>query len=155
MAEIINIPIREVEDIQKGTANCLKAIESQGNPKSSEVETILWNHAFTPCESLLRRLHRPLGIERPSIDQSLVVTRTIALLLDLGLVSYTGSHGCRFDKDYLSRNAGAFNVAWETNLFNFQCSLARLACLHDFLDKQEAWVFEVGNSDPTWEAPDS
>ena len=157
VAEIVNIPISEVEDIQKGTVDCVQAIyrDGQGDLNTPAMRTIVGGLAFTPYKSLLRRLYQPLeSVSSPSIIQMLDVMKDTAFLIDLALVSYTGSHGSRFDKDYLNREVAAFEVGLQARSpFSFRCSLTRLACLHNFLDKREVWVFELGSSDRTWESP--
>ncbi len=152
-AEVIRIPITDVEVIQTGVAGCLEYIYSQESLDINDIQAILWAQVFAPCESLLGRLNHPLRTERPLIDHILATGRVTALLLDLALLSYTGSHGCRFDHEYLQKDARAFEVSWENNPYDFRCSLTRLACLHEFLDKREVWAFELRHSKSNWETP--
>ncbi|KAK4205961.1 hypothetical protein QBC37DRAFT_462546 [Rhypophila decipiens] len=154
-AEIIKIPIQDVDAILKGTLESLTRIhegEFEGE-FSMGLDRFLYGEVFEPCRSLLRRLYRPISgqLYLPTRGSILGTGRITAILLDIALVSYTGSHGCRIDADYLKRDARTFEVDPSTNLPGFRCSLRRLSCLEDFLDKREVWVFEFRAKNEVWE----
>jgi hypothetical protein len=146
------IPITDVKAIQTGVVECLECIYSHEGLDINDIQAILWAQVLAPCESLLGRLNYSLKTEGLTIDHILAIGRVTALLLDLALLSYTGSHGCRFDNDYLQKDVRNFEVGWENTPLKFRCSLTRLACLHEFLDKREVWVFELQPSNSRWEA---
>jgi hypothetical protein len=81
--------------------------------------------------------------------------RTIVVLLDLGLVSYAGSHASRFDADHRHRNFDIFSSRYyvqgpdERQSFWFTCQRRKLACLEGFLDFDEVWTFRTGSHEPT------
>ena len=103
IAEVVKIPIADVEAIQRGVLDCLQCIHGHQDFDITDVQAILWAQVFGPCELLLERLNLALPKEKPPIDDILAVSRMSALLLDLAILSYTGSHGWRFDHDYLQR----------------------------------------------------
>ncbi|KAM7216361.1 hypothetical protein V8F06_008283, partial [Rhypophila decipiens] len=151
-AEIIKIPIQDVDTILNGTlANLKRVHERESN--IGLVHESLCAQVFEPCISLLGRFYWPIDgpPNLPTTELILVTGRITAILLDIALVSYTGSHGCRFDTYYLKKDARTFGVDPSTNLPGFRCSLRRLACLEDFLDKREVWVFEFRTKNEVWE----
>ncbi|SPO01353.1 uncharacterized protein DNG_04029 [Cephalotrichum gorgonifer] len=151
IAELVRIPVVEIENIRQGAISYLEAAFSEeGADLDEDVQASLWAYILEPCKLLLERLNLPLELPDQSTTSILITGRVTALLLDLALLSYTGSHGCRFDQDYLQLDARAFEVNWEDSPVNFRCSLTQLACLNDFLDKKEVWVFELrgGRSAP-------
>jgi hypothetical protein len=68
--------------------------------------------------------------------------RVTASVLDLGLVSYVGGHGSRFDKEYLQRDITSLGTN-SSSALNFRCGLRQLACLNGFLNKRLVWVFRL------------
>ncbi|CAG9950032.1 unnamed protein product [Clonostachys rosea f. rosea IK726] len=76
-----------------------------------------------------------VGHEPPSSDP-IETSRTMAYLLDVGLVSYAGSHASRNDfQDFEAETA----ILAATRM----CKMQTLACLNGFLDAREVWVFEI------------
>jgi hypothetical protein len=152
--EIISIPIAEVEAIQEGALGCVEDLsvygEDEGMLDITDIQATLWAKMFAPCQTLLERLHVSLDGVEPDVDQILALGRVTALLLDLALVSYSGSHGIRFDEAQLSDASGVFEANWEKTPFRFRCALARLACLNDFLDAREVWAFELRSGNAGW-----
>lgn len=78
-----------------------------------------------------------------SVQGLLMLCRMIACILDLGMVSYAGSHGTRFDTAYFNRDMDPLRFDMEDGL-SFDCSLRKLACLNGFLDTKSVWVFRAG-----------
>jgi hypothetical protein len=77
----------------------------------------------------------------------LTIYRMVACILDLGLVSYVGSHVSRFDTEVFLREMNPMRFDLENNL-SFDCSLRPLACLDGFLDARLVWIFRAG-----WDLP--
>jgi hypothetical protein len=152
--EIIKIRTVDVQAIQKGALGCLQDLytyrKNQGMLDLTYIETTLWARIVIPCQSLLKRLHSPLDLVKPYVTRMLALGRITALLLDLALVSYSGSHGIRFDDVLVSEKFGAFEVDWKDTPFGFRCALARLACLDDFLDRRKVWAFELRAGSAEW-----
>ncbi|KAK4212739.1 ubiquitin family-domain-containing protein [Rhypophila decipiens] len=151
-AEIIKIPIQDVDTILKGTLENLKRVHERES-NIGLVHESLCAQVFEPCISLFGRLYWPIDgpPNLPTTELILATGRITAILLDIALVSYIGSHSCRFDKDYLKRDARTFGVDPSTDLPGFRCSLRLLACLADFLNKREVWVFEFRTKNQVWE----
>ncbi|KAI0145139.1 hypothetical protein GGR57DRAFT_480907 [Xylariaceae sp. FL1272] len=78
----------------------------------------------------------------PNSSDVVETCRIIAYLLDLGLVCYVGSHGSRFDRQYLEHDQDRFEVESPAGI-GFECRLHSLACLSGFLDSRQVWVFRV------------
>ena len=75
-------------------------------------------------------------------ETSALSFRLVALILDLGIVTYAGSHGSRFDLDYSKGDQSLIKVdSGPDAKIGFTCCLERLACLDDFLDQEPVWVF--------------
>jgi hypothetical protein len=53
-----------------------------------------------------------------------------------------GSHGSRFDQEFLQREIQSFSVNPQ-GAIGFECSLRPLACLNGFLDARDVWAFDV------------
>jgi hypothetical protein len=146
VAELVRIPIDEVEAMQLGVISNLEYLFRRKETKPEIAFANLSYDVMSPCLSILARLnHKP---DVSSIGSILVVGRVTALLLDLALVSYTGSHGWRFNQDYLKRDARTIAVNWVDSPLNFTCTLTQLACLDDFLDKRGVWVFMIRGTGP-------
>ncbi|KAH8765886.1 hypothetical protein F5882DRAFT_474438 [Hyaloscypha sp. PMI_1271] len=74
-------------------------------------------------------------------------------ILDLGLVSYAGSHAARFDLEIFHQEINPLRFDLQNNL-SFNCSLRTLACLDGFLDAKLLWVFRAGVNLPSATIPD-
>jgi hypothetical protein len=112
----------------------------------------LSNMVEEPCSNLLNSMGFALPTETRTNQAILALLRTTMTMLDLALVSYVGSHGSRFDMDYVKKDVAHFDVLGASDkAFSFRCGRQRLACLNGFLDSREVWVFECnpGNRIPT------
>ncbi|CAG9950033.1 unnamed protein product [Clonostachys rosea f. rosea IK726] len=76
-----------------------------------------------------------VGHEPPSSDP-IETSRTMAYLLDVGLVSYAGSHASRNDFQDFEAETADFSCN-KDGCFRFQCKMQTLACLNGFLDARE------------------
>lgn len=149
-AEIVKIPINDVKIIHDGALKCMENIHyNKESLKEAYLQSILSEHVFAPCQSLLTRFHWPIKPNGWAIDIALSTGRMTALLVELALLSYAGSHGCRFDMEYFGKHTRSFGINWSPYEVGFRCSLRRLACLEAFLDKREVWVFEFPTPDNT------
>lgn len=75
-------------------------------------------------------------------DNFLFSSKLLSKTLDIGLVAYVGSHGSRFDLNYLDRDLSPImfdaRIKFETGvIFGMQ----KLACLNEFMDNEEVWMF--------------
>jgi hypothetical protein len=82
------------------------------------------------------------------IPEMLNLYRMVACILDLGLVSYVGSHAARFDTEIFQREMDPLRFDLPNNL-SFDCGLRTLACLQGFLDAKLVWVFRAGVNLPS------
>lgn len=72
--------------------------------------------------------------------------RMTTLALDLALVSYVGSHGSRFDSQYLKASPGRIKIpSRHRGVKDIVCSLRPLACLSEFVDNTKVWLFDSGD----------
>jgi hypothetical protein len=78
-----------------------------------------------------------------TLPKMLNLYRMEACILDLGLVSYAGSHVMRFDTEIFQGDKNPLRFDLQNNL-SFDCSLRTLACLDGFLDAKSVWVFRAG-----------
>ncbi len=83
-----------------------------------------------------------------ALPEMLNLYRMVACILDLGLVSYVGSHAARFDTEIFQREMSPLIFNLPEN-FSFDCSLRTLACLDGFLDAKQVWVFRAGVNLPS------
>ena len=84
-------------------------------------------------------------------ETSTLTFRLVALILDLGIVTYACSHGSRFDLDYSGRDQSLVRVdSGPDAKIGFTCCLERLACLDDFLDQEPVWVFHTWSPGKTY-----
>jgi hypothetical protein len=94
---------------------------------------------------------KQLGSDVPIVNtlpEMLNLYRMVACILDLGLVSYAGSHAARFDTEMFLREMNPLRFDMQNNL-SFDCSLRTLACLDGFLDAKSVWVFRAGANLPS------
>jgi hypothetical protein len=97
------------------------------------------------CVKMTKNLKAPL-LEDLGTNNTLLLCRVLVDLLDLGLVSYIGSHGTRFDLDYIEQDlSSTLSEVTANSRIGFICSLRRLACLDEFVNNQKVWVFR-----PLW-----
>ncbi|KAH6706628.1 hypothetical protein BKA61DRAFT_698509 [Leptodontidium sp. MPI-SDFR-AT-0119] len=83
-----------------------------------------------------------------TLPEMLNLYRMLACILDLGLVSYVGSHAARFDTEIFQQNMNPLRFDLRNNL-SFDCNLRTLACLDGFLDAKLVWVFRAGVNLPS------
>jgi ubiquitin len=83
-----------------------------------------------------------------TLPEMLNLCRMVACILDLGLVSYAGSHAARFDTEIFQREINPLRFDMQNNL-SFDCSLRTLACLDGLLDAKSVWVFRAGLNLPS------
>jgi hypothetical protein len=100
------------------------------------------------CFLLAKRMiarPNPLLLWLQLLETPLLMCRAIVLLLDLGLVTYVGSHGSRFDS-YVDSSADNTQIQCKSkdsdHLRLFTCSLMPLACLNGLIDTP-VWVFTL------------
>ena len=96
-----------------------------------------------PCRRLLERVGSyvfPAPATR-TLSELATAVRVVALVIDVGLVSYVRSHGSGFDNGYFSNELNQLEVNLGDKLI-FGCYWAKLACLHSFLDTKKVWVFD-------------
>lgn len=74
--------------------------------------------------------------------------RVTAVILDLALVSYVGSHGTHFTSYVESASEEIRLVSKHADLnVHFKCTFQTLACLNGFLDNTRVWVFQTYQAD--------
>jgi hypothetical protein len=141
-AEIVKLQASLVESIKVGIEQSIDHILD--DPWDAISQVCLSEYVEVPCAVLLE----DTGI-MPSMSHSrnshsiLTLCRMTALLLDLAMVSYVGSHGSPFCARFLDNNRQIVEVRGVSeDDFSFSCSMQSLACLHGFLDRTKAWVFE-------------
>ncbi|PMD40273.1 hypothetical protein L207DRAFT_582488 [Hyaloscypha variabilis F] len=110
--------------------------------------SVILEDILPACEILLEDFGTP--IRRPPTPPPardvLILCRTLAFMLDLGLVSYIGCHASRFDTDSIGRDCSDTTVTPPGGgKIGFQFSLMKLNCLDGFLNHQPVWVFR-----PLW-----
>lgn len=141
LAEIVRIPVTDVDDIRGSLEIAIPQILGQFELKAWK--PYLFDYLVGPCSRMLKRLDCPCDLSLTMSTSSIaMLCRMTALMLDLSLNSYMGSHGCRFDLDYIGQDCHDIGVQSSSNdVFSFSFRLRRLACLDRFLDKRMAWCF--------------
>ncbi|CAH0054222.1 unnamed protein product [Clonostachys solani] len=137
--------------IQRDTKNIAEIVKIPRTALGSIASTMwtaLANARYEARESTAEVVKRAtgefmslIGHEPPSSDP-IETSRTMAYLLDVGLVSYAGSHTSRNDFQDFEAETANFSCN-KDGCFRFQCHMQTLACLNGFLDAREVWVFEV------------
>lgn len=139
--EIKRVPLEMIKDIEIG----LKAVVGQvleTDLKKSSIEPKVTNMVMTSCRRLLIQVGcHFLPSDASTLGGSLAVIRWVALLIDIGLVSYVRSHGSGFDNSYFGHDLDQLEVSCGDEL-SLRCYWARLACLHSFLDRKKVWAFD-------------
>ena len=148
--EIRRIPSVLITDIEEGLEAAL-SIVLETNLEERSFALKLTNMVMPPCRRLLERVGSyvsPALVAPTSQNLSdlTIAVRGVALLIDIGLVSYVRSHGSGFDGSYFSRDLRKLGVNLGDKLI-FGCDWAKLACLHSFLDRREVWVFDFSGID--------
>ena len=132
LAEIIRLPRKMISDFKESLEPVLLG-------STHETVDQLLKHTEEQCSTILALLggiNRPASTTRSS-DQFFWMT---AVLLDLALVSYVGSHGLHFGLGI--KESSQFSVE-VSGSFGFRCQLSRTACLNEFLDDKKIWTFHV------------
>ena len=147
LAEIVRISISDVDDIKGGLEAAIPRILEQSELKS--IESYLIDFIAAPCEKMLRGLGFPHDTSSLTSKLSISMTcRMLALVLDLALVSYVGSHGCRFDLEYIDQECQDIKVQSPLEeVFSFDFHLRQLACLKGFLDNRMIWTLQIYKQD--------
>ncbi|CAG9977814.1 unnamed protein product [Clonostachys byssicola] len=130
IAEIVKIPRTVLDNIT--STLCTALANARYETRESMAEVV--KHATDPFMDLI-------GHEPPSSDP-IETCRTMAYLLDVGLVSYAGSHASRNDFQDFEAETADFSCN-KDGCFRFRCKMQTLACLNGFLDAREVWVFEI------------
>lgn len=142
VAEIVKLQASLVEGIKVGVEEAIDQILD--DPRGDNSQVCLSEYVEVPCAVLLEDagILRSKSHSRNS-HSILTLCRMTALLLDLAMVSYVGSHGSPFCARFLTDNRQMVEVQGVSeDDFSFSCSMQSLACLHGFLDRTKAWVFE-------------
>lgn len=135
VARLVRIPEEYVHTLKITVESVLIRI-IDGIIANSNVDQQALANIKQPCF----QIYETLGLARPKA-LILASCRLIATMLDLGLVSYMGSHGSRFDLDFLGDSRENIVLRHDENIV-LDCSLRPLACLNGFLDARKVWVFE-------------
>ena len=109
---------------------------------------ILTTWVMPPCRRLLERVGSYVfpAPATPTFSELATAVRVVALVIDVGLVSYVRSHGSGFDGSHFNGDLSKLEVNLGDK-FIFGCYWAKLACLHSFLDTREVWVFDFSGTD--------
>ncbi|KAI4259559.1 MAG: hypothetical protein L6R42_004521 [Xanthoria sp. 1 TBL-2021] len=144
--EIKRIPSKMIIDIELGLeAAVSQFLETDLKERSLSAEVT--NLVMTPCRRLLEQVgSHCLPSDASALGESLAIIRGVALLIDIGLVSYVRSHGSGSEDSYFSHDLSKLEVNYREKLI-FGCDWARLACLHSFLDRENVWVFDFSHPD--------
>ena len=146
--EIRRVPSVLITDVETGLEAALSLVLGTDLEDRSFALT-LTNVAMAPCRRVLERIGSYVfpAPETRTLRQLATAVRVVALVIDIGLVSYVRSHGSGFDGSYFSQDLSKLEVNLGDNLI-FGCYWAKLACLHPFLDKKKVWVFEFSGIHP-------
>lgn len=150
IAEIVQIEREAIVDFYEGIANTIVEMLKVGPPLADHVTSSALLEVLMPaCERFMESLGISLEQSLPLYD-ILVLCRILTLLLDIGVVSYMGSHGSRFDIEYMTQDYSEFLVTADTEstIIGFRFSLKKLACLDEFLNYQKVWTCQ-----PLWTEP--
>ena len=142
LAELVQVPRSLIAHLRDNLESAATLIHRNSlEPDSSYAYLPVC--VLKPSEAILDHL----GLSHPAPSSGatlhiLKLCRTTALLMDLALVSYVGSHGTRFDKSFLNPDDQPIDPQGITIGDFFSCDLRRLACLDGFLDQKKVWVFQ-------------
>ncbi|KAI4233130.1 MAG: hypothetical protein LQ349_004597 [Xanthoria aureola] len=146
--EIRRVPSALITDVETGLEAALSLVLGTDLEDRSFALT-LENVAMAPCRRLLERVGSyvfPAPATR-TLSELATAVRVVALVIDVGLVSYVRSHGSGFDGSYFSQDLSKLEVNLGDKL-SFGCYWAKLACLHSFLDYKKVWVFDFSGIYP-------
>ncbi len=142
VAEVVRISADCIDSMKTGIELATVQIGEGGiGPDWIDLHLQEWlEQSCSEALALLRVPREPLQQSHTSIVQ---LCRMTAILLDLALVSYVGSHGLRFDLAFIKTDTSSILVnSGEESKLSLECSLQHLACLDEFLDRHEVWVFQ-------------
>ncbi|KAL2859903.1 uncharacterized protein BJX67DRAFT_386512 [Aspergillus lucknowensis] len=143
LAEIVQIPRFALDDLSVHIEAAIKCISYDLDP------SLLQTHLRLFVEIRVRSLLECIGVSSDVLQEGLsppvILTRCrmVVLLLDLALVCYVGSHGSRFDNQYLKVSTPRITANCDT--LSFQCMLQPLACLSGFLDQKKGSLYLGAN----------
>ncbi|KAI4218325.1 MAG: hypothetical protein L6R36_009017, partial [Xanthoria steineri] len=145
--EVRRVPSAMILDIERDLEAALSFVLEADLEERSFALT-LTNMVMPPCRRLLERVGSYVSPAPTShnLSELTITVRGLALLIDVGLVSYVRSHGSGFDGSYFSGDLRKLEVNLGDKLI-FGCDWAKLACLHSFLDTREVWVFDFSGID--------
>lgn len=145
--EVRRVPSAMITDIELGLAVFLSVIfESDLEERSFALR--LTDVVMPPCRRLLERVGSYVfpAPATHTLSELATAVRVVALVIDVGLVSYVRSHGSGFDGSYFGQDLSKLEVNLGDQL-SFGCYWAKLACLHSFLDTKKVWVFDFSGID--------
>ena len=145
--EIRRVPLAMIMDIVEGLEAALSLVLQPDLEERSFAMT-LRDLVMPPCRRLLERVGSSVfsAPATRTLSELATAVRVVALVIDVGLVSYVRSHGSGFDGSYFSRDLSKLEVNLGDKLV-FGCYWAKLACLHSFLDTKKVWVFDFSGID--------
>ena len=113
----------------------------EGGNSSDWIDLHLQDWLEQSCSEALALFRFPRETLQQSHTFIVQLCRMTAILLDLALVSYVGSHGLRFDLDFIKTDTSRILInSGEESKLSLECSLQQLACLDEFLDRHKVWV---------------
>ena len=129
VAEITEISLQSVENLKVVVENAL--IKLLGSTDAIAMSTNLMEFVLMPCASFLDHIGLRDAATNPGDTKSILkFCRTTACLLDLAIVTYTGSHASRFDLEIFGRSLEDIHVVDKEDALRFSCTLKALACLN-------------------------
>lgn len=151
VAEIVKIYKNLLVKLRDSLKVAIVITHNNGVDLESDHEMIM-NSIWPAAQEFLDILNfKQLGSDAPimnTLPEMLNLYHMVACILDLGLVSYVGSHAARFDTEIFQRDMNSFRFDLRNNI-SFDCSLRTLACLDGFLDAKSVWVFRAGVNLPS------
>jgi hypothetical protein len=146
VAEILKIPRAIMVDL----ASALEVVITIAHPlvviTAAELETIVdcMVSALQKISDILDFPHlMTLLLNAKNLADVHRLFKSVAYILDLGLVCYAASHAARFDMEYFTKHEGSWSY-YDKEGLSFDCTLRPLACLNGFLDARSVWVFRIG-----------
>jgi len=143
VAELVEIRLSQLHELRTGIESTISLVFSGALSSDSETTARAIRTSLCASNEILSSLHFPQHTHSsaPSLGHTLLMCRIVVLLLDLGMVSYIGSHGSPFGT-YVQSDAESIEFQDHTVAasYGFSCNLRSLACLEGFLDTR-VWVF--------------
>ena len=128
-----------------------KAVAALNGPEGSKEDVY---GVAQRCSNILDLARLSIIVERDvdslrdDVQLAVAAIRRTAVLLDLVLVSYVGSHGTAFHH-YAELETDRISIpGYGGRLRGITCSRRPLACLAGYLDDVNVWVFELEGSRP-------